>query len=122
MLLIRTVLLCLFVACMVALSLVQDEALAASQTCEASFYGEGDGFAYQTTASGEIFYPYAQTAAHPWLPFGTWVYVENYWTGYGEWFRITDRGPAAWTGRCIDLSAAGKDVVFDGVSLITVYY
>lgn len=38
----------------------------------ATFYGVLDGYGpWNTTASGEPFDPYAMTAAHPYLPFGT---------------------------------------------------
>ncbi|HEX9767325.1 MAG TPA: septal ring lytic transglycosylase RlpA family protein [Nitriliruptorales bacterium] len=72
----------------------------------ASYYGCGDGFDGQRTASGEIFDDQAMTAAHRTLPFGTIVTVESHETGRTVKVRINDRGPAAWTGKLIDLSCA----------------
>lgn len=87
----------------------------------ASYYGWGDGTAYNYTASGEIFDPWAYTAAHPYLPFGTYLLV-----CYDRCItvRVTDRGPAAWTGRSLDLSvgaawAIGLDA--EGVGVVEVY-
>jgi rare lipoprotein A len=57
------------------------------------------------TASGEQMDPTAMTAAHPSLPFGTQVLVENLSNGRSVVVRINDRGP--FTGdRIIDLSKA----------------
>lgn len=72
----------------------------ATGTCEASFYGEGQG-----TASGEEFDPTALTAAHKTLPFNTRVRVTNVATGKSVIVRINDRGPYV-DGRCLDLSTA----------------
>ena len=69
---------------------------------KASYYNEG--FAGRTTASGEIYDPFAMTAAHRTLPFGTKLKVfldenpENFAV-----VRITDRGPYH-HNRVIDLS------------------
>ncbi len=72
-------------------------------TCKASYYGGGRGERLaRHTASGEVFNAYGLTAAHPNWRFGTRVKVTH-----GSWsvvVRINDRGPARWTGRCIDLS------------------
>jgi rare lipoprotein A len=65
----------------------------------ASWYDQG-----HTTASGERFQPFAHTAAHRTLPFGTKLRVVNASTGASTIVRINDRGPAAWTGRVLDLS------------------
>lgn len=65
----------------------------------ASWYASG-----HQTANGERFRPDGITAAHRSLPFGTRVLVENKRTGRTVVVRINDRGPAAWTGRAIDLS------------------
>jgi len=65
----------------------------------ASWYDEG-----QLTASGERFNPEAITAAHRTLQFGTHVRVCRH--GRCVVVRINDRGPAARTGRDIDLSRA----------------
>ena len=67
----------------------------------ASWYGpEFDG---KKTANGERFNAEALTAAHPSLPFGSWVRVVNARTGQFELVRINDRGPYQ-EGREIDVS------------------
>jgi rare lipoprotein A len=75
-------------------------AVVATGTCQASFYGEGQG-----TASGEKFDPTKLTAAHKTLPFNTRVRVTNVATGQSVIVRINDRGPYV-DGRCLDLSTA----------------
>lgn len=57
------------------------------------------------TASGERCDPTALTAAHPSLPFGTRVKVENLKNGRSVIVRINDRGPY-YGGRVIDLTKA----------------
>lgn len=74
------------------------------ETCEASNYGNGDGFDGGPTASGETFDKNAMTAAHKTLPLGTKVRVTNQANGKSVVVRINDRGPYA-AGRCIDLSS-----------------
>lgn len=69
----------------------------------ASYYGGGEKL-NRYTANGEVFRPWARTAAHRSLPFGTILNVTNTATGQDCTVRINDRGPAAWTGRIIDLS------------------
>ncbi len=69
----------------------------------ASWYGVGDGYHGQRTASGEIFNTYDLTAAHRSLPFGTLVRVTNLQNGRSVVVRINDRGPYV-GGRVIDLS------------------
>ncbi len=76
----------------------------------ASFYGNGDGFDGQKTASGETFDSSAYTAAHPSLPMGTKVEVEYPATGQSVTVRINDRGPYA-GNRIIDLSRAAADAI-----------
>ena len=67
----------------------------------ASWYGtEFDG---KTTANGEKFDSESLTAAHPNLPFGSWVKVVNPRNGKFEFVRINDRGPYQ-EGREIDVS------------------
>lgn len=56
------------------------------------------------TASGERFNQHALTAAHRSLPFGTTVRVCRTDTEACVTVRVNDRGPAAWTGRVLDLS------------------
>jgi rare lipoprotein A len=69
----------------------------------ASWYGEREQG--RRTASGHRFDRRALTAAHPSLPFGTIVLVENLANGQSVALRITDRGPYR-PGRIIDLSQA----------------
>lgn len=58
-----------------------------------------------TTASGERADPNAMAAAHPSLPFGTRVRVENLRNGRSVRVRINDRGPFV-DGRVIDVTRA----------------
>jgi rare lipoprotein A len=75
---------------------------ARADTCKTSFYHEG-----RLTANGERFRPDGLTAAHRSLPFGTRLRVT--YAGRSVVVRINDRGPAVWTGRCLDLSrGAGR--------------
>lgn len=69
----------------------------------ASWYGPR--FHGRRTASGERFDMRALTAAHPTLPFGTVVRVENPESGRSVDVRINDRGPHI-KARIIDLSRA----------------
>jgi rare lipoprotein A len=82
---------------------IQGAALA--QTGEASWYGGGEKL-NRHTANGEVFKPQAFTCAHRKLPFGTRVKVIHQKSGRSVICRVNDRGPAAWTGRIIDLSRA----------------
>ena len=67
----------------------------------ASWYGpEFDG---RKTANGEQFNSESLTAAHPNLPFGSWVRIVNTHNGKFEVVRINDRGPYQ-EGREIDVS------------------
>ena len=67
----------------------------------ASWYGpEFDG---KRTANGERFNCESLTAAHPNLPFGSWVRIVNTHNGKFEVVRINDRGPYQ-EGREIDVS------------------
>jgi len=74
----------------------------------ATWYGQ----AHQgrKTANGERFDMNGLTAAHRTLPLGTKIKVTYIKTGKSVVVRVTDRGPAAWTGKEIDLSmgAASK--------------
>lgn len=79
----------------------------AQESVLTSFYGGGDGFDGQPTASGEIFDSSALTAAHPSLPFGTQLEV-----CYQSCTVVTvnDRGPFA-GDRGLDLSRAAADAI-----------
>lgn len=84
-------------------------------TTRASYYGSESG---HRTASGERFNPNGLTAAHRTLPFGTRLKV-----CYRRCVvvRITDRGPARWTGRSLDLSkGAARAVGMIGVGVARV--
>jgi rare lipoprotein A len=72
----------------------------------ASWYGpEFDG---RPTASGEIFDSSLLTAAHPTLPFGTFVIVTNRHNNRQVTVRVNDRGPFV-ASRIIDVSRAAAD-------------
>ena len=101
-------LLALALACSAALA--QEEPPAETATVEAvsetgiaSWYGRR--FHGRRTASGETFNMDAFTAAHPRLPFGSWVRVRNLVNGRSVDVRINDRGPHL-KRRVIDLSRA----------------
>lgn len=86
----------------------------------ASWYGPG--FHGAKTASGEWFNQYALTAAHRYLPFGTWVRVTNLNNGSSVVVRINDRGPFT-GGRVIDLSTAAAraiGIINSGVAPVSV--
>jgi len=67
----------------------------------ASWYGKM--FHGRTTASGEPYDMFQFTAAHRYLPLGTWVKVTNLRNGKWVMVRINDRGPVP-ESRIIDLS------------------
>lgn len=66
----------------------------------ASYYGGGEKLNAHTS-NGERFSPGGMTAAHRSLPFGTRLQV--CYRGCVI-VRVNDRGPAAWTGRSLDLA------------------
>jgi rare lipoprotein A (peptidoglycan hydrolase) len=70
-------------------------------TGNASWYGPE--FNGRKTANGERFSAESLTAAHPNLPFGSWVRIVNTRNGKFEVVRINDRGPYQ-EGREIDVS------------------
>lgn len=77
---------------------------AKAQNCShASYYGMGDGFHGQRTANGETFNAYANTVAHPYLPFGTRLRVTNQSNGKSVIVAVTDRGPYV-ASRGLDMS------------------
>ena len=74
----------------------------------ASWYGwEFDG---RPTASGEIFNSALFTAAHPTLPFGTFLIVTNLQNNLQVVVRVNDRGPFV-VDRIIDLSIAAANAI-----------
>lgn len=72
-----------------------------TQRVVASYYGHGERLA-RHTSTGEVFNALALTCAHRTLPFGTLLRVAN--GDRNVIVRVNDRGPAAYTGRSIDLS------------------
>ncbi len=87
---------------------------------KASHYGQGDGFHGRKTASGTRFDKNGMTAAHRCLPFGTRLQVSH--GGRSVVVTITDRGPAAWTGKIIDLSTgSARAIGISGVGRITAH-
>ena len=79
--------------------------LIAGLTCGiATYYGVGDGFNGQITASGERFDAYRWTAAHPYLKIGSKIRVTNQDNGKQVIVRINDRGP--YSHADLDLSYA----------------
>ncbi len=77
----------------------------------ASWYGGGAHERLShTTASGAVFRPRTEsTCAHRTLPFGTLLRIIL--GGHSVVCRVTDRGPAAYTHRVIDLSRKAADVI-----------
>jgi rare lipoprotein A len=87
-------------------------------TGNASWYGPE--FNGKKTANGERFNDESLTAAHPSLPFGSWIRVVNPRNGKFEVVRINDRGPYQ-EGREIDVSyrvARKIGLVHSGVSQV----
>ena len=82
----------------------------ASNCTTASFYGYGDGFSGQRTASGQRFDAYGLTAAHPHLPFGTRLRVTDQNSGRSVIIRVNDRGPYV-ASRGLDLSYGAFNVI-----------
>ncbi len=75
--------------------------VAQKQRGNASFYDQK--FEGRPTASGEVFTPNGNTAAHKTLPFNSMVKVTNLKNGKSAIVRINDRGPFI-RGRIIDLT------------------
>lgn len=73
------------------------------QIVRASWYGGGERL-NRRTSTGEIFRPMGHTAAHRTLPLGAMLRVTALSTGLSTIVRVNDRGPAAATGRELDLS------------------
>ena len=80
-------------------------ATAKIQCGTASWYDEGAG---KQSADGGVVDPSALAAAHPSLPFGTRVLVENLRNGRETTVVINDRGPFT-GGRVIDLTRAAAE-------------
>ncbi|OYW08121.1 MAG: hypothetical protein B7X34_09355 [Acidobacteriia bacterium 12-62-4] len=82
--------------------------IGASEEGVASWYGEP--YHGRRAANGEVYDMRAMTAAHPSLPFETWVSVRNLENRKSTEVRITDRGPFV-KGRIIDLSRAAAEEI-----------
>jgi rare lipoprotein A len=68
---------------------------------QASWYG--DQFHGRLTATGETYNQHELTAAHPSLPFNTYLKVRNLDNGNAVIVRVNDRGPYV-PNRVLDLS------------------
>jgi rare lipoprotein A len=91
---------------------------ARAETCRASWYGTESG---HFTANGERFNPRALTAAHRSIAFGTMIGVRA--GNHKITLRVTDRGPAAWTGRCLDVSERAAELLgfkAAGTAIVTI--
>ena len=76
---------------------------AGSFTAMTSWYaGSGWSEPNTHTANGERFNKWGLTAAHRTLPLGTRLLLSH--GGRSVVVRVNDRGPAAWTGRSLDVS------------------
>lgn len=86
----------------------------------ASWYGaDWNG---KKTACGQVFDSERLTAAHPYLPCGTWVRITNVRTQHATFAKITDRGPYE-EGREIDVServAKRIDITQRGVEKVKI--
>ena len=90
----------------------------ARQCGQASWYGPG--FYGNRTASGEIYRPGTMTAAHPSLPFGSWIRVVNRDNGLVAKLKINDRGPY-YGGRILDLGhGAARSLGVSGVANVCI--
>ena len=117
-------------ACCIAVLLAAPGALAQSLSNQpdgtfrqegfASWYGsEFDG---RPTASGEIFDSSLFTAAHPTLPFGTFLIVTNRSNNRQVSVRVNDRGPFV-GNRIVDISRAAAeylDMLVTGTAPVTI--
>ena len=70
----------------------------------------GPQFHGKPTASGERYNQHGFSAAHPVLPLGTWILVENQENGRKIRLRVNDRGPYK-KGRILDLSRSAARIL-----------
>jgi rare lipoprotein A len=87
----------------------------------ASFYGKK--FHLKMTSNGEIFHMDSLTAAHKYLPFGTWVKVTRVDTEDSVWVKINDRLPKT-SRRIIDISrraAKELNMIEMGVAKVSIH-
>jgi rare lipoprotein A len=94
-----------FLSALAALAFLPGSVGASSsrQCSQASYYGDNDGFAWQTMANGQLMDPQAMITAHRYFPFGTRLRVVNQDNGKEVVVKVTDRGPYV-NGRSLDLS------------------
>lgn len=93
-------------------------AYAGAKRILASWYGGGEKL-NSHTANGERFNPNGLTVAHRSLPMGTRLRIT--YNGRSAICRVNDRGPAAWTGRSIDLArGCARAVGMRGVAHVQV--
>jgi rare lipoprotein A len=79
--------------------------LAGLSTCALAESGVASWYEHgRLTANGERFKPDGITCAHRQHAFETRLRVTRIDTGRAIVCRVNDRGPAAWTGRIVDLS------------------
>lgn len=107
----------------VNIELEQNRVLILAWDALASYYTEQESGGM--TASGREYDHDQLTAAHRTLKFGTILIVENPENGKVSPVRITDRGPAEWTGRSLDVSLAVAKrlgIVNKGVARLRCYY
>jgi len=77
---------------------------ASAQHCsQASYYGHGDSYAWQTMANGQPMNPQSMITAHRSLPLGSRLLVSNPDNGKSVVLTVADRGPFV-AGRDLDLS------------------
>jgi rare lipoprotein A len=79
------------------------QAPAGQERGRASWYGES--YRGKKMANGQIFDPEGMTCASFRWPLGSLLRVVHLASGRSVVVEVTDRGPAAWTGCMIDLSA-----------------
>lgn len=87
-----------------------DNLVGAREAGKASYYAMK--YQFRTTASGERYSHFSNTAAHRTLPFGTRVQVTNVANNKSVVVKINDRGPFV-DGRVIDLSRSAFSEIAD---------
>jgi rare lipoprotein A len=116
----RLLFLCMMCFCLLFPIFSQESSADFRQEGIASWYGME--FAGKPTASGEIFNPSDMTAAHPKLPFGTFLRVTNTHNGKQVIVRVNDRGPFA-AARIVDLSESAAeqlDMIITGTAPVII--
>ena len=104
-------------------ALAQPQAPIYQMEGRASYYGGRHNG--RVTSSGAVLDGSRLTAAHPTLPFGTKVQVTNLMNSRTCVVEITDRGPAPWTRRVIDVSEGAAqclEMIRSGVAPVRLRY